>query len=205
MGLFKYDSESLVYRKTNKLLKYRVIVIILFLLFTISLMSLIRYGMIIGEKEQIIREKEQRINLINMPLRTEYYVSDIVQSIGHDFTKKEILQIEDLSLRHRTKIDNAKVPMTLVIWIAYKESRFQPKSKNPNSSACGLFGFIDGTWNEMCKLRGVGTEGRFDEDKQVDILITYLNYLYNKHGDWHKVMKAYHGGKLQYPFNFIVK
>ena len=31
MTLFKYDSENLVYRKTNKILKYRVIVAVLFI------------------------------------------------------------------------------------------------------------------------------------------------------------------------------
>ena len=31
MALFKYDSENLVYRKTNKILKYRVIVAVLFI------------------------------------------------------------------------------------------------------------------------------------------------------------------------------
>ena len=95
--------------------------------------------------------------------------------------------------------------MSLVVWIAYKESRFDVKAKNPTSSACGLFGFVDGTWNEMCKLKGVGTEGRFNEDKQVDVLITYLNYLYNREKDWYKVMKAYGGNKIQYPFKFLIK
>ena len=57
----------------------------------------------------------------------------------------------------------------------------------------------------MCKLKGISPEGRYNKDKQVEVLITYLNYLYNRHGDWKTVMKAYHGGSLQYPFNFLVK
>ena len=203
--LFHYDSENLVFRKTNRLLKYRIIVAVLFL--SVSLLSFVavKTKAEIGEKERIIKEKENRIKQINSPLREEFYIEDLIEAIGHNFTEKEKLQVEDLALRHREKIEKAKVPMSLVVWIAYKESRFDVKAKNPNSSACGLFGFIDGTWNEMCKLKGVGTEGRFNEDKQVDILITYLNYLYNKHGNWETVMVKYHGGELQYPFKFLLK
>ena len=203
--LYHYDSEALVYRKTNRLLKYRIIVAVLFL--SVSLLSFVavKTKAEIGEKERIIKEKENRIKQINSPLREEYYVEDLIEAIGHNFTEKEKLQVEDLALRHREKIEKAKVPMSLVVWIAYKESRFDVKAKNPNSSACGLFGFIGGTWNEMCKLKGVGTEGRFNEDKQVDILITYLNYLYNREKDWKIVMVKYHGGKLQYPFKFLLK
>jgi hypothetical protein len=186
-------------------LKYRVIVAVLFISFGATLVSAVQFKSEIGEKEKIIREKENRIKQISSPLREEYYVEDLIQAIGHNFTEKEKLQVEDLALKHREKIEKAKVPMSLVVWIAYKESRFDTKAKNSTSSACGLFGFVDGTWNEMCKLKGVGTEGRFNEDKQVDILITYLNYLYNKHGDWKTVMKAYGGNKLHYPFHFLVK
>ena len=203
--LYHYDSEALVFRKTNRLLKYRVIVAVLFISFGATLVSAVQFKSEIGEKEKIIREKENRIKQISSPLREEYYVEDLIQAIGHNFTEKEKLQVEDLTLKHREKIEKAKVPMSLVVWIAYKESRFDTKAKNSTSSACGLFGFVDGTWNEMCKLKGVGTEGRFNEDKQVDILITYLNYLYNKHGDWKTVMVKYHGGKLQYPFKFLLK
>ena len=203
--LYHYDSEALVFRKTNRLLKYRVVVAVLFL--SVSLLSFVavKTKAEIGEKERIIKEKENRIKQINSPLREEFYIEDLIEAIGHNFTEKEKLQIEDLALRHREKIEKAKVPMTLIIWIAYKESRFDIKAKNPNSTACGLFGFIDVTWNEMCKLKGVGTEGRFNEDKQVDILITYLNYLYNREKDWKTVMVKYHGGELQYPFKFLLK
>lgn len=204
-SLYKYDSEALVYRKTNRLLKYRIIVAVLFISFGATLISAVQFKSEIGEKERIIKEKENRIKQINAPLREEFYIEDLIQAISHNFTEKEKLQVEDLALRHREKIEKAKVPMSLVVWIAYKESRFNPKAKNSESSASGMFQFLDGTWNEMCKLKGVGTEGRFNEDKQVDILITYLNYLYNKHEDWKAVMQSYHGGKLQYPFKFLLK
>ena len=203
--MYKYDSENLVYVKTNKLLKYRVIVAVLFLSITFLSFVTAKSHLEIAEKENIIKQKENRIKEITAPLREEYYLEDLVSAIGHKFTEKEKLQIEDLSLTYKDRLEEAKIPMTLFIWIAYKESRFDHKAKNPNSSACGLFGFVEGTWNEMCKLKGVSTEGRYNKDKQVEVLITYLNYLYNKHRDWKTVMKQYHGGSLQYPFNFLVK
>lgn len=50
--LFKYDSENLVYRKTNKILKYRVIVVVLFL--SVSLLSFVAVKK--PEKEYITTE-----------------------------------------------------------------------------------------------------------------------------------------------------
>ena len=51
MALFKYDSENLVYRKTNKILKYRVIVAVLFISFGATLVSAVQFKSEIGEKE----------------------------------------------------------------------------------------------------------------------------------------------------------
>lgn len=34
---------------------------------------------------------------------------------------------------------------------SYCESRWQMTAKNPNSTAKGVFQFIDGTWNHYCK------------------------------------------------------
>ena len=203
--MYKFDSENLVYVKTNKLLKYRVIVAVLFL--SVSFLSFVtaKSHLEIAEKENIIKQKENRIKEITSPLREDVYIDDLIKAIGYNFTEKEKLQVEDLALTYKDKLEKAKIPMTLVVWIAYKESRFDHKAKNPNSSACGLFGFVEGTWNEMCKLKGVSTEGRYNKDKQVEVLITYLNYLYNRYGDWKTVMKAYGGNKIHYPFNFLVK
>ena len=203
--LYKYDSDNLVYIRTNKLLKYRFIVGVLVL--SVFLLSFVtaKTKMEIAEKENIIKQKENRIKEITTPLREDVYIEDLIQAIGHNFTEKEKLQVEDLALTYKEKLEKAKIPMSLMIWIAYKESRFDHKAQNTESTAKGLFQFVDGTWEEMCKLKGVSTEGRFNKDKQVDILITYLNYLYSKHGDWYKVMKAYGGNKIHYPYNFLVK
>jgi hypothetical protein len=188
MKLYKYDSDNLVYIRTNKLLKYRFIVGILVL--SVFLLSFVtaKTKIEIAEKENIIKQKENRIKEITTPLREDVYIEDLIQAIGHNFTEKEKLQVEDLALTYKEKLEKAKIPMSLMIWIAYKESRFDHKAQNTESTAKGLFQFVDGTWEEMCKLKGVSTEGRFNKDKQVDILITYLNYLYSKHADLYKVM-----------------
>jgi hypothetical protein len=203
--LFRFNDEKLVFEKTNKLLKYRLIVTLLIVCVALLTMSVVKYRNDVAIKEMKIAEKERRISEITTPLREESYIEDLVNAIGHNFTKTEILQIEDIAFKYKDKVEEAQVPMTLVIWIAYKESRFDHTEKNPNSSACGLFGFIDSTWNSMCKLKGTSTIGRFNRDKQVDVLLTYLNYLYGKHKDWKTVMKMYHGGSLQYPFKFLIK
>ena len=202
--IYTFNSETLEPEIVNTV-KYKAYFVGSLLLFFILLSSFISAKKEISEKDLTIQEKDRRINQIETPLREDFYIEDLVIAIGHKFSPKELEQIEDIAYRYKDKVEEAKIPMTLLIWIAYKESRFDSKAKNPNSTACGFFGFVDGTWNEMCKLKGVKTSGRFDEDKQVDILITYLNYLYERKGSWELVMKSYHGGTLQYPFKFLVK
>lgn len=40
------------------------------------------------------------------------------------------------------------IPVEYALATAQRESGFNPKAKNPNSSASGLFQFIDGTWKD---------------------------------------------------------
>ena len=205
MATYKYNEDKLMFEKTYKVLKYKFITVLLLSTLCFICISAIKLK---TEKEELklkVLKKEQRIKAIKQPLREETYVEDLVETIGHNFSQKEIEQIEEFTSTYRDKLEKEKIPITLVIWIAYKESRFDHTAKNQTSSACGLFGFVDGTWNEMCKLKGTSNKGRYDKDKQVEVLVTYLNYLYNIHKDWKKVMKAYHGGDLQYPFKFLIK
>lgn len=205
MATFKYNKEKLIFEKTYKVLKYKVVSVCLLLFFAGTLISAIQLK---TEKEvlkQVIKQKDKRIATIVQPIREETYVEDLVEAIGHNFSQKEIGQIEEFTSIYRDKLEKEKIPMTLVIWIAYKESRFDHTAKNPTSSASGYFGFVDNTWNAMCKLKGTSNKGRYDKDKQVEVLVTYLNYLYNIHKDWKKVMKAYGGDKFHYPFHFLVK
>lgn len=205
MALFKYDSENLVYRKTNKILKYRVIVAVLFISFGATLISAVQFKSEIGEKEKIIREKENRLKQINSPLREEYYVEDLYKAIGFKLTEDEFERFSFLALKYRNQIEEAKVPATLVFWVFYKESRFNIKAENKNSTAKGLGQMLDGTWNEMCKMKGYSIDGRFNEQKQVTVVLDYLNYLYERHGNWNKTMEAYAGFKYHYPVNFLLK
>jgi hypothetical protein len=202
---YRFNKEKLLFEKTYKVLKYKIVSIILLLCLSGTLLSAITLKSKADVLKQIVKEKEKRISLIKQPLREETYVKDLYNSIGFKLTPKQYKTFERLSLKYKNKIEEAKVPATLVWWIGYKESRFNPEATNKESSAKGQFQFLDGTWNTMCKLKGVSKQGRFDEEKQVDILLTYLNYLYNKYGNWSDSMKEYHGGEYQYPVTFLFK
>ena len=205
MALFKYDSENLVYIRTNKTLKYRIIVAVLFISFGATLVSAVKFKSEIGEKEKIIKEKENRIKQINTPLREETYVEDLYKAIGFKLTEDEFERFSFLALKYRNQIEEAKVPATLVFWVFYKESRFNVKAENNSSTAKGLGQMLDGTWNEMCKMKGYSIDGRFNEQKQVTVTLDYLNYLYERYGSWDKTMEAYAGFKYHYPVNFLLK
>ena len=210
--LFHYDNENLVYRKTNRLLKYRVIVAVLFL--SVSLLSFVavkkeikkeQLKEIISKKDSIILAKERRIEKIKTPLRKETYVEDLYSAISFKLTEEQYKKFSYLSLKYRNQIEEAHIPATLVWWIAFKESRFDINAKSSESTAKGMFQFLDGTWDFCCKMAGENKNGRFNEEKQVRILLTYLNYLYNKYGSWQKSMVEYHGGEYQYPIKFLFK
>lgn len=56
-----------------------------------------------------------------------------------------------------TVIDAAKqfgVNENLMLWMAKRESNFNPNAKNPDSSATGLFQFIDKTWADASRIYG---------------------------------------------------
>lgn len=203
--VYKYNKEKLLFEKTYKLLKYKIFTFILLIALAGTLISSVKLKNNSDELKEIIKQKEQRIALIKQPLREETYIKDLYKNIGFKLNDEQAEKFERLALKYRDQIEEAKVPATLVWWIAFKESRFNPEATNGESSAKGQFQFLDGTWNAMCKLKGVGRGGRFNEEKQVEILLTYLNYLYRKHGDWGKSMHEYHGGEYQYPMSFLFK
>lgn len=203
--IYKYNKEKLLFEKTYKLLKYKIVSFILLTCLAGTLISAISLRNKTEELKEIILNKEKRISLIKQPLREETYVQDLYKNIGFKLTPKEYKTFERLSLKYKNKIEDAKVPATLVWWISYKESRFNIEASNNESSAKGQFQFLDGTWDTICKLKGVNKQGRFNEEKQVDILLGYLNYLYNKYGNWSDCMKEYHGGEYQYPVTFLFK
>lgn len=203
--IYKFNDESLLFERTYKLVKYKAITTVLLLALAGSLISAMRLSTEKSYLERVVKQKEKRIALIKQPLREETYVEDLKKNIGFELTAEQYKSFEKLALKYRDKIEDAKIPATLVWWVSYKESRFDVDAKNDHSTAKGQFQFLEGTWNEMCKLKGTSKRGRFNEEKQVDIMITYLNYLYNKYGNWEQVMKEYHGGNYQYPIKFLLK
>jgi len=203
--LYKFDKESLLFKRSYEVIKYKIVLSLILICFGATLVSAISATKEKNKLKREIVEKENRLKFIKLPLREDSYVEDVIESIGYNFNNKQKNNIEVFIKKHRTKIEEAKVPITAVVWIAFNESEFNSKAKNPNSSACGMFGFIDSTWKDMCKLKGVSYTNRFDENKQVIILLTYLNYLYNKTQNWEKVMRSYQGQRQLYPTKFLFK
>ena len=145
------------------------------------------------------------MSFIKQPIREDTYVEDLYKNIGFKLNASQYERFSELALKYKDDVAEAKIPATLVWYVAFKESRFDVKATNDTSSASGMFQFIDVTWNTICKLSGEKRTGRFDEEKQVRIMLKYLNYLYGKYGSWDKSMEEYHGGVYQYPVNFLFK
>lgn len=210
--MYKFDKENLMFVKTNVLLKHRAIIFVLLLsFFLVSFITIEKHKEILNkeriiyEKELVIKQKENRIKEIKAPIRKDNYVEDLYKNIGFKLTDKQYKRFSKLALKYKCKLEENHIPATLVWWVAFKESGFDINAKNSTSSAKGMFQFLDGTWNSMCKMKACSKDGRFNEEKQVDIMITYLNYLYGKYGNWEKSMNEYHGGQYQYPVNFLLK
>lgn len=203
--LYKFNKDSLLFEKTNKLLKYKIITstLVIIILFLCSFSA----EKIIKEKHlyTTINNKDKKIKQIITPIREETYVEDLYKTIGFNLSEEDYSRFSELSIKYRDEIEKAKIPASLVWWIAYKESGFDINEKNLKSSAKGMFQFLDGTWNACCKMAGETVQGRYNEDKQIRIMLVYLNYLYNKHKDWKKSVSEYHGGKYHYPVNFLLK
>ena len=209
MIVYKFNQDTLLFEEDNRLVKYRKL-FILFLCCCIVISSVfIVFAIKKAKKErqlsEIIIEKQQIIEQIKEPLREDNYVEDLYKAIGFKLAPQQYKTFSYLSLKYRNQIEDAKVPATLVWWICYKESGFNINAKNSTSSASGISQMINSTWDFCCKLNGEDNSGRFNEEKQVRITLVYLNYLYNKYGNWKQSMNEYHGGVYHYPVNFLLK
>lgn len=70
-----------------------------------------------------------------------------------------------------------KVPVSLALAIARAESGFVSNAKNPDSSASGVFQFINGTWTTWCVKKygiSVGLEEKLKPMLQVNCAIEML-------------------------------
>lgn len=122
------------------------------------------------------------------------------ESIGNSInpSPKEESRLKQMYFKYKGMINAYKVPHNLLWYIGFKESRLNPKAANKGSSAKGMFQFIDGTWTQMCKKGGLNKGDRLNEAQQVEVMCIYLNYLYDKYGNWERVHNEYVGGVKHY-------
>lgn len=206
MKIYKYNKETLLFEETNVLKQSNLNLYGLFSVFVlVSFLAAYSLFMVKDLQEQLDK-KQEIIEILNNPLpKDSTYTDNLKKIIGFKLTEEQDSIFNILSLKYRDDIEKAHIPATLVWWVFYKESGFNVNAKNSKSSAKGLGQMIDKTWNLSCKMAGEDNSGRFDEKKQVRITLVYLNYLYNKYGDWKQSMNEYHGGKYHYPVNFLLK
>jgi hypothetical protein len=128
---------------------------------------------------------------------TEY--ADFRRSLPLKMTDNQEKKLKYLYFKYKDVINKHHCPHNLLWYIGFKESKLDKNIHNSEgSSAKGIFQFIDGTWNAMCKRGGMSISGRFNEAKQVEVMCLYLDFLYSKYGDWKKVHKEYCGGVMVY-------
>jgi hypothetical protein len=127
---------------------------------------------------------------------TEY--ADFRRSLPLKMTDAQEKRLKYLYFKYKDVINKHHCPHNLIWYIGFKESGLNVNAKNLESSARGLFQFISSTWNAMCKHGGMDISGRFNEAKQVEVMCVYLDFLYNKYGNWKDVHSEYCGGKIIY-------
>lgn len=210
--MYKFNEDNLLFEETNILFKYKVVIGVLilsvFLLSFSAIKTIVKkeeLKEVISKKDSLIQVKNNRIKQIKEPLREDCYVEDLYKAIGFKLTKEQYKRFSELALKYKSQIEEAHVPATMIWYVAYKESRFNVNAKNTESSSRGIFQFISSTWNSMCKLAGENTDGRFDEEKQVRIMLVYVNYLYNRYHSWEKVCSAFRGFEPHYNTKFLFK
>jgi hypothetical protein len=153
-----------------------------------------------------IKYQEAKIKDLNLKISyLENFKKDsnVEYSIFRKSINIQLSEFKEKKLRHlyfkyKQLINNHNIPANLIWYIAIKESNLDVNAKNPKSSATGLFQFINSTWKEMCKRGGMDISGRFNEEKQVKVMLFYLDFLYNKYGNWRDVHKEYVGNVIMY-------
>ena len=153
-----------------------------------------------------IKYQEAKIKDLNLKISyLENFKKDsnVEYSIFRKSINVQLSEFKEKKLRHlyfkyKQLISCHNIPANLVWYIAIKESNLDVNAKNPKSSATGLFQFINSTWKEMCKRGGMDISGRFNEEKQVKVMLFYLDFLYNKYGNWKDVHKEYVGNVIMY-------
>ena len=197
--LYYYDRDSLTFKK-GKWINGLYLSLILNMLIIAGLLSNnVSVNMKYTNMLSILKQKEKTIKHLEVKSQdsaTEY--TDFRRSLPLKLNLKEEKRLNYLYFTHKSLIDKHHCPHNLLWYIAFKESRLNLNAKNSSSSAKGMFQFINGTWNVMCKRAGLNTTNRYDEYKQVKIMCVYLDYLFDKYKDWQLVHKEYTGGVIHY-------
>ena len=84
---------------------------------------------------------------------------------------REVIYVKEPTIEEKivAKASSAGVDPQLATSIAWCESNYIPTAKNPNSTASGVFQFVEGTWGDYC-------EGDvFDEDANIQCAIDLLS------------------------------
>ena len=197
--LYYYDNDTLTFEK-GKWLNGLYISFLLNILIVAGLLSNnVSVNMKYLNVINVLRQKENTIKHLEVKSQdsaTEY--ADFRRCLPLKLTLNEEKRLNYLYFTYKNLIEKHHCPHNLIWYIAYKEGRFNTNSKNSISSAKGMFQFINGTWNNMCKRGGMDVFGRNNEIKQVKVMCIYLDYLFDKYKDWTKVHKEYCGGVIMY-------
>jgi hypothetical protein len=197
--LYYYDRDSLTFKK-GKWINGLYLSLILNVIIIAGLLSNnVSVNMKYANVLHILKQKETTIKHLEVKSQdsaTEY--TDFRRSLPLKLTLKEEKRLNYLYFTHKSLIDKHHCPHNLLWYIAFKESRLNLNAKNSSSSAKGMFQFINGTWNAMCKRGGMDVLNRYSEEKQVKIMCIYLDYLFDKYKDWKKVHSEYCRGVILY-------
>lgn len=197
--LYYYDRDSLTFKK-GKWINVLYVSLILNMLIIAGLLSNnVSVNLKYNHALNILKQKETTIKHLEVKSQdsaTEY--ADFRRSLPLKLTLKEEKRLNYLYFTYKSLIDKHHCPHNLLWYIAFKESRLSLNAKNSSSSAKGMFQFINGTWNAMCKRGGMDVLNRYSEEKQVKVACIYLDYLFDKYKDWKKVHSEYCGGVILY-------
>ena len=199
--MYSYNPQTLLFEPNNNFKKLIALLILLLILVFLLLSSSISKGQMVEKLKKATDVQNKIINILqNKPKDSaeeyRFFRSSLEKSINP--TPREEQRLKHLYFKYKDLINAYKVPHNLVWYKAFKESRLNPNAKNNSSSAKGMFQFIDETWKVMCKKGGLNVSGRLNEAQQVEVMCIYLNYLYDKYGNWERVHNEYCGGVLTY-------
>ena len=199
--MYTYNPKTLRFEPNKNFKKLILLLIFLIIGLCLLLSSAISKNKMISQLEEQTKKQHKIINVLQNKTKdsTEEYLcfrESLDKAINP--TKQEEKRLKDLYFKYKDLINAYKVPHNLVWYKAFKESRLNPNAKNSSSSAKGMFQFIDETWKVMCKKGGLNLPGRMNEAQQVEVMCIYLNYLYDKYGNWERVHNEYCGGVITY-------